>query len=146
MKSFLCKNKKPTIKWGMLPDNIFYEGTVPNGYDLAISPSKGYVILDVDRHGKVDGFTNIPLIIRFILLFTFNYKTKNNGKHYWLKYTGSMELANKASNLGIDLRTDKGYVIYYRNDDMRNNMHSIIKSPKIVNRWLEKLFGYVEHK
>ena len=46
MKSFLLKNNIPTIKWSLLEDGVFYEGTLPKGYDLALCPSDNYIILD----------------------------------------------------------------------------------------------------
>lgn len=143
MKSFLTRNKKPIIKWGMLPDNTFYEGNTPKGYILAVSPTNGHIVIDVDRHGKVDGFDNIPDELKVELDSTFNYETKNNGKHYWFQYTGTNILANKASNQGIDLRTHKGYCVYYPKDDIRDNLHLIKDSSTELNKWLEKLFGYV---
>lgn len=142
MKSFLVKGKKPIIKWGMLPDGIFYEGAVPEGYSLAVVPSEGTVIIDVDRHGKIDGFENIPNELKLELSQTFSYPTKNDGRHYWFRYTGSKILANKASNQGIDLRTHKGYVVYYPRDDVRNNMENVLGSGPELNLWLEKLFSY----
>ena len=64
MKSFLVNNNKtPVLKWGSLQDNTFFEGEVPDGYKLAISPSEGIIILDVDvdlDKGK-NGFYNIPV-------------------------------------------------------------------------------------
>ena len=48
LKSFLLKDNKPITKWGLLPDNTFFEGEVPEGYKLAISPSDNIVILDID--------------------------------------------------------------------------------------------------
>jgi hypothetical protein len=73
---------------------------------------------------------------------TFNYPTKNNGKHYWLMYSGNRPLGNKTSGKGIDLRTNKGYVVYYPKDDFRNNIHLINKTSENMNLWLEKLFSY----
>lgn len=143
MKTFLVKEKKPIIKWGMLPENTFYEGEIPDGYNLCISPSIGIVVIDVDNHGNINGFDNIPHDLRNELHESLNYKTKNKGMHFWFKYTGKKELANKTSNLGIDLRVGgKGYAVWYRNDDIRDNIHLINKSSKKLNKWLEKLFNY----
>lgn len=148
MKSFLCKSKSPIIKWGLLPDNTFFEGEIPDGYKLAISPSKGYIILDVDVDLDKDknGFRNLPINIGIELLQTYYYATKRGGAHFWIKYTGDIELANKASNQSIDLRTHKGYVIYYpanNGDDIRNHINEIKESSLELNKWLESLFGYV---
>ena len=140
MKSFLCKGKKPIIKWGMLPDNIFFEGEVPDGYKLAICPSEGYIIIDVDRHGKKDGFTNIPQHLLEELNHTLSYPTKNDGRHYWCKYSGSRNLMNKASNLGIDLRTNRGYVIWYKENDIRSYIDEVKDTSVALNTWLETLF------
>lgn len=143
MKSFLLKEKKPLIKWGSLPDKTYFEGTVPEGYSLAVSPSEGYVVVDVDRHGKIDGFDNIPKKIQTELNKSLSYPTKNNGKHYWLRYTGSRPLGNKTSGLGIDLRVGgKGYVVYYPKNDIREQMYLVKDSSKELNFWLEKLFSY----
>ncbi len=142
MKSFLLKGKVPIIKWGSLPDNVFFEGEVPEGYSLAISPSKGYIVIDVDRHGEINGFNNVPRELMPELLGTHMYATKNNGAHFWFKYTGTKELANKASGLGIDLRTYKGYVVWYLDKDVRSYMNCIWDTSEEMNQWLEKLFSY----
>lgn len=143
MKSFLLKNKKPICKWGLIPDNTFFEGELPETYSLAVCPSEGYIVLDIDRHGDVDGFKNVPVELVTELAETFNYPTKNNGRHYWFKYSGKEILANKASGIGIDLRTEKGYVVYYPKDDIRGQMHLVKETSTQLNNWLEKLFSYV---
>lgn len=143
MKSFLTKGKRPIVKWGMLPNGTFYEGTIPENYSLAVSPSEGHIIIDVDRHGKLNGFDNIPENLKEELENTLNYETKNNGRHYWFEYTGDSVLANKASGKSIDLRTHKGYVIWYPKGDVRHYMLAVKRSSKLLNTWLEELFGYV---
>ena len=143
MKSFLLNGKRPIVKWGMLPDEIYFEGTVPEGFSLAVVPSEGYVVIDVDRHGNIDGFDNVPDEILKELNCTFNYKTKNNGMHYWVKYTGKKPLGNKTSGKGIDLRTHKGYVVWYPKEDCRTCLHLIKDSSKTLNKWLEELFSYI---
>ena len=130
----------------MLPHNTFYEGKVPEGFSLAICPSEGYVIIDVDRHGKVDGFENIPEKINKELKKTLTYKTKNNGAHFWVKYTGNTALANKASNQGIDLRTSKGYVVWYPEKDIREEISKVKDSSPELNKWLEDKFGFINNK
>ena len=148
MKSFLVKNKRPVIRWTRLPNGIFYEGAVPNGFDLAIAPSGNYIIIDIDRHGDIDGFDNIPKELEKELSETYNYPTKNNGVHYWFKYTGTDSLANKTSGLGIDLRcahpiTGKalGYVVYYPRDDFRTHLNEINETSEEMNEWIESLFS-----
>ena len=113
MKSFLLKDKKPIVKWSMVPDETYFEGEVPQGFGLAICPNDPYVILDIDRHGGINGFSNIPNHLKPELNRAFSYTTKNNGMHVWLKYTGTKKLLNKTSGLGIDLRTSNGYVKWY---------------------------------
>lgn len=146
MKSFLVRNKRPLIKWGRLPSNIFFEGKVPEGFSLAITPSKGYIVLDVDRHGTLDGFDFIPPHIKKELEESLNYKTKNNGKHYWLKYTGDKELPNKTSGKGIDLRTHNGYVVWYLKNDVRHHLDEIKETSLVLNNWIEDLFFFVPVK
>ena len=145
MKTFLLyEGKKPSIKWGQVPDNYFFIGNLPENYGLAVCPSKGQVILDVDRHGNISGFDNIPENILKELNTTYHYPTKNNGKHYFFNYTGDKHLMNKTSGLGIDLRTNKGYVRYYpaeQGDDIRNHIKEIKETSLIMNEWLEKLFS-----
>jgi hypothetical protein len=143
MKSFLLKDKTPIVKWGLLPNETYYEGKIPEGYQLAVTPSEGIVIIDVDRHGDKDGFENIPWEIQKELSYTFSYMTKNNGKHFWIKYSGDKPLGNKTSGLSIDLRTHKGYVVYYPDNDIREQLHLVEESSLELNRWLEKLFSYV---
>jgi len=135
------------MHWTMLKEDTFFEGPVPEGYRLCASPSKGYVILDVDRHDDKDGFENIPMGIIDELEKTFHYPTKNNGVHFWLRYSGNKPLGNKASGLGIDLRVGtKGYVVYYPGDDIRNHMHEVKETSNNLNKWLESLFSYVTNK
>lgn len=145
MKSFLVRGKRPIILWSVLPDNCFFEGNIPEGYKLAVCPSEGMIVIDIDKHGKKNGFTNIPPSLMFELKSTLNYPTKNNGRHFWFKYTGDKPLANKTSNLGIDLRTHKGYVVYYPDNDIRDNLHLIKESSNQLNVWLKKLFSYIDN-
>jgi hypothetical protein len=147
MKSFLCKGKRPVIRWSHLPDNTFFEGKLPEGYSLAIMPSDDYIIVDVDRHGKVDGFDNIPKHLEAELLATLHYDTKNNGRHYWLRNNGAGILANKASGQGIDLRVAyKGYVVWYPKTDIRDRLDEINKTSPAMNVWLKELFSYSTKK
>jgi len=126
----------------MLKENTYYEGKIPEGYDLCISPSKGYIIVDVDRHDNKDGFKHISKQILKELEETFHYKTKNNGVHYWFKYTGDKELLNKTSGLGIDLRVGtKGYVVFYAPGDIRNYINKVNKTSLSINKWVENLFS-----
>lgn len=142
MKSFLVKDKKPTIKWGMLPDEIYFENEVPLNYKIAVCPNEPYVILDIDRHNDIDGLKNIPQKIKEELFNThFYYQTKNNGYHVWLKYTGNKILLNRTSKLGIDLRTHNGYVIWYLDKDIRSYIHLVKDTSENLNLWLEKLFS-----
>lgn len=154
MKSFLLKDNHPIIKWGSLPDNVFYEGIIPDRFDLAINPHQPYIIVDVDRHGDKDGFEHIRSKIIDELEKTFHYPTKQNGIHYWLYYTGNKTLINKASGLGIDLRiggklhsstewSNGGYVKWHPRDtlDIRKCIHLINTTSNPLNEWLEKLFS-----
>lgn len=144
MKTFLAKDKKPIVKWGSLKDNTFFKGEVPKGFSLCVSPSKPYIIVDIDNHeGKKNGFDFIPKHIKKELDKTFNYKTKNKGQHYWLKYTGNKPLGNKSSKIGIDLRTEKGYVIWYPDITIKKALKKVNKSSKSMNLWLEEHFSYI---
>jgi hypothetical protein len=143
MKSFLLKGKKPICKWGMVPEETYFEGTVPEGYSLAVSPSDNYIVVDVDRHGDIDGFKNIPTHLGHELANTLKYPTKNDGMHYWFKYSGKKPLANKASSIGIDLRTDRGYAVWYPKEDIRDCLNGISETSDKLNEWLEKLFSFV---
>lgn len=145
MKSFLLKGKRPIIRWSMLPNETYFEGPLPDGYNLAVMPSEGYVVVDVDRHGDIDGFEAIPEKLKYELAQTLKYTTKNDGHHYWFKYTGKNYLGNKASGQGIDLRVGlKGYVVWYPQEDPRSLMHLVKDSSKEMNQWLEDLFSYVD--
>jgi len=145
MKTFLVKNKKPMVQWSKIADNTFFKGEIPKGYDLAVCPSKGVIIIDVDIHPdkNKNGFKHIPKELLSELNNTLNYKTKNQGKHYWFKYTGIKNLGNKTSNKGIDLRTHKGYVVFYPKYDIKDQMSKIKNSSPKLNKWLEKLFSCV---
>lgn len=149
MRTFLIKNKTdkfketPIVKWGSLKDNTFFEGIIPNGYTLGINPSKGYIILDVDVKNDKNGFLNIPISVKEELDKTFNYQTKSGGQHYWIKRSSSNFLKNTSTSLGLDLRTEKGYVKwYYRNTlDIRNCIDGIKSSSIELEEWLKLLFS-----
>ena len=82
-------------------------------------------------------------LLVFIFLSTLSYPTKNNGKHLWFKYTGTDDLANKTSGLGIDLRVGcKGYVVWYPKEDLRDSMSKVKETSTTLNKWLEELCGY----
>ena len=148
MKSFLLNSEnKPIIKWGLLPDNTFYEGVVPDGYSLATCPSGNYIILDVDVKNGKNGYENIPHLIQIELDKSFNYKTKSGGAHYWLEYKGDKILKNTSTEFGLDLRigakngNNGGYVKYHHNVDIRECISLIKETSEEVNKWLEKLFS-----
>lgn len=147
MKSFLLRNGTPIIKWGSLPNNVFYEGIVPEGFDLAVSPSDNYVILDIDVKNGKNGFNHIPMHILAELNNSFNYKTKSGGAHYWLQYRGNKILINKSTEYGIDLRIGAkkgnagGYVKYHHNVDIRQCVSLIKDTSMELNMWLEQLFS-----
>lgn len=142
MKSFLLKDGKPIIKWGNLSQGTMFIGNVPEGFDLAISPSENIVILDVDVKKQKNGFEHIPVFILQELEKTFNYKTNSGGRHYWIKYTGNITLLNRATDYGLDLRvSDKGYVKYYHHKPIQECIHLIKESSIDLNKWLEKLFS-----
>lgn len=152
MKSFLLnKDNKPIVKWSLVPNNIFFEGTIPDGYYLAVAPSENIVILDVDNKNGKNGFNHIPLNIYLELTETFNYKTKSGGGHYWIKYTGSQQLMNTSTKYGLDLRIGSkvgnagGYVKYHHNVDIRKCTYLINQSSSDLNTWLESLFLGVNH-
>lgn len=141
MKSFLLKGKKPICRWTKVPHGVFFEGNIPEGYGLGICPNNPYIILDIDVHeDKENGFDHIPENILKILESHFHYKTQNNGIHYWLKYSGNKDLKNKPSGLGIDLRTEKGYVRWYLDGDVRDYIDQIKDTEPELNEFLEGLF------
>lgn len=143
MKSFLCKGKQPICKWGSIPHGVFYEGEIPDGFSLAVCPSEGYIVIDIDVHGYKNGFENIPEKLKLELSNTLHYPTKNKGMHFWFKYTGNKPLANKASKYSIDLRTSNGYVIWYpKYREVRESMKYVMKTSNELNDWLEELFSY----
>lgn len=142
MKTFLSKDKKPLCKWGSLPSNTYFEGSIPNGYKLCVNPHFPYCIIDIDNKGEyMNGFKNIPEDLKKELDTHFNYNTPSGGKHIWISYSGNKHLMNKTSNLFIDFRTDKGYVCWYHNVDIRECTHLIKDSSEHLNKWLEKLFS-----
>jgi hypothetical protein len=152
MKSFLLKDGHPTIKWGMLEDEIYFEGNVPEGFDLAVCPSGNIVILDVDVKNGKNGFDFISEEELKELNYTFHYSTKSGGAHYWIAYTGDKILMNTSTKYGLDLRIGAkkgnagGYVKYHHNVDIRECKHLIKKGSKELNLWLESLFLGVNHE
>lgn len=148
MKSFLLSNKTntPICKWGMIENNTFFLGDVPEGYSLAVAPSENIVILDVDNKNGKCGFNHIPSNIYFELRETFNYQTKSGGAHFWLKYTGNKVLLNTSTKYGLDLRVGAkpgnagGYVKYHHTVDIRQCTHLINNTSPKLNTWLESLF------
>ena len=150
MKSFLLRNGTPTCKWGSIPSGYYFEGEIPEGYNLAVSPTDEYIVVDVDCKNGKDGFENIPMVILVELNESYHYNTKSGGAHYWLKYTGTGLLKNTSTKYGIDLRIGAkdgncgGYVKYWpaiSGDDIRNHIEEIKGTSLIMNEWLEKLFS-----
>jgi hypothetical protein len=147
MRTFLLKEKIPVCKWGLIPDGTLYKGKIPEGYNLAISPSPGYLIIDIDNHeGKKNGFDIIPSYIMQELLGTLHYNSKNNGMHCHIKYTGNKKLGNKTCGKGIDLRTEKGYVVWWHTKSIEDCLDEIKESSLQLNEWLEGLFCFVNKK
>lgn len=146
MKTFLSKGKIPICKWGNIPNEVYYEGKIPEGYKLCINPHYPYCIIDIDnKQENKNGFNNLPKELLSELNNHYNYNTPSGGKHIWILYSGDKILANKTSNLSIDLRTDKGYVCYYpanQGEDIRNHIGEIKRSSSELNKWLEELFSY----
>jgi len=148
MKSFLLNSKTntPTIKWSMLENGVFYEGSVPDGYSLAVCPSENIIIIDVDVKNNKNGYKNIPINHYLELDKTFCYNTGSGGKHYFIRYTGDKTLMNTSTSLGLDLRIGAkpgnagGYVRYQHHTDIRQCIHLIKESSNELNQFLEKLF------
>ena len=150
MKSFLLRNGSPTVKWGSIPSNYYYEGNIPEGYDLAVAPTDNYIVVDVDKKNDKNGFHHISNSIFLLLTETYHYNTKSGGAHFWLNYTGDKILKNTSTKYGIDLRISAkdgncgGYVKYHPakdNEDIRNHVNEIKESSIEMNKWLEKLFS-----
>jgi hypothetical protein len=155
MKTFLLYKStgKPVITWGCLPDNVFFKGKIPEDCDLAVCPSKDYIIIDIDNHSEdKNGFELIKLLpwaLQIELFDTFKYNTKNKGKHLWFKYTGDKVLLNKASGLGVDLRVSAskdscgGYVKWHPRDTIEPTVAEIMakSTSKELNEWIESLFS-----
>lgn len=145
MKSFLLNNftNTPVCKWGQIPQGTHFEGSTPIGYSKAISPSSGIVVIDFDVKNNKNAFNHVSKNILEELNKTFNYPTANgNGRHFWIKYSGDKILLNRATSNGIDLRvSEKGYVKYHHNKDIRECVHLIKESSEELNEWLEKLFS-----
>lgn len=142
MRTFLLKGKAPICKWGMIPPETYFFGKPPTGYRLAVNPHYPYCIIDIDYEENVkNGFDNIPKKLQKELDEHFGYNTPSGGKHIWIKYSGDKHLMNRTSKLFIDLRTDKGYVCWYHLQDVKDCIHLIKPSSKILNKWLEKLFS-----
>lgn len=150
MKTFLLNNESmPVIKWSHVPENHFFEGPIPENYHLAVAPTWGTVILDVDFKKGKNGYKHIPENIKKELDNTFNYKTKSGGAHYFIEYTGKKTLMNRATTIGLDLRIGKhpetglngGYVKWNYHKDVRECISLIKKSSVSLNSWLEKLFA-----
>lgn len=154
MRSFLLKNNRPINSWGMLEEGTLFRGDIPEGFDLAVNPHYPYIIVDVDRHGKIDGFDSIPKHLKQELDNTLNYPTKHNGKHYWFYYTGDVNLPNKASGVGIDLRVwsskknNGGYVKWHPRNTMKieDVLYKAQPSSNNMNNWLDSLFSYKHSK
>lgn len=153
MKSFLLDNNyKPTVKWGMVPENCYYEGIIPKNFYLAVAPGK-YIVLDVDNKSEdKNGFNFIPANILTELENTFNYKTKSGkGRHYWLLYNGDKTLKNTSTKYFLDLRVGSkpgnsgGYVLYHHLVDIRECEHLIKETSPKLNTWLEKLFTGIKN-
>ena len=54
----------------------------------------------------------------------------------------SKKLANKTCGKGIDLRTEKGYVVWWPKKSIEDSMCKIKETSPFMNEWLEELFCY----
>lgn len=141
MTSFLVYNKKPVCQWGSLPDETYFKGKVPEGYKLAVSPHYPYIVLDVDVSENKNGFDHIPTNILEELDETFNYVTPRGGRHYWLKYTGDYQLKNTTTSKGIDIRTNRGYAVWYSNENVKDSIVKMNNTSLELNNWIINLFN-----
>lgn len=143
MRTFLSKNKMPVCKWGNLPPFTYFFGDVPEGYKLCINPHNPYCIIDIDyqKESNKNGFEHIPAHLKTELNEHFNYDTPSGGRHIWIKYSGDKVLKNATSKYFIDLRTEKGYVCWYHNKNIKECLHLIKESSKELDIWLEELFS-----
>jgi hypothetical protein len=154
MKSFLLSNitNTPNCKWGLIPPHFYFEGKIPKGYDLAVSPTDNYIVVDVDKKNGKNGFTYIDkdLPIFKEMCETYHYYTASGGGHFWFLYTGNKILKNCSTKYGIDLRIGAkngncgGYVKFHpasKGDDIRNHIHEIKETSSVLNVWLEELFS-----
>lgn len=156
MKSFLLYKNSPTVKWSLVPDNCFYIGELPEGYDLAISPGdSNIVILDCDKKNNKDGYKFIPSNILQELEESFWYFTKSGGAHFFVKYCGNKILKNCSTQFGLDLRRgsvpgNAGGYVKYNGTTPVNEIESLIKSSsEQLNEFLESLFlgvNYTDEK
>lgn len=142
MKTFLSKDKKPICKWGLIPNNTFFIGDIPDGYKLCVNPHFPYCIIDIDNKGiNKNGFDNIPKHLQKELNTHFNYDTPSKGKHIWVLYTGNKKLMNRTSKSFIDLRTHQGYVCWYHDKPIQECIHLIKDTSEDMNLFLEELFA-----
>ena len=143
MRSFLLKDKQPIVKYSLIPDECYFEGEIPEGYNLGVAPSIPYIILDVDVREDKNGFEHIPKDVMEELNDTFNYHTSRGGRHYWMNYTGNEKLMSRATKYGLDLRVPPNtYVKFPLKDvDIRDCIHLIKETGEVLNMWLKEMYG-----
>lgn len=148
MKSFLLnKNYTPVVRWGLIKNNVYFQGEIPEGMHLACSPSDNIVIIDIDKKNNKNGFLYIPEHLRGELNSTYWYKTKSGGAHVFVRYTGNKILKNMSTEKGIDLRIASngkncgGYVRWQGDIRPEECINLIKESSTELNLFLEDLFS-----
>lgn len=148
MKSFLLnKDYTPVVRWGLIKNNVYFQGEIPEGMHLACSPSDNIVIIDIDNKNGKNGFEHISINILKELRSSLYYNTKSGGAHCFIEYTGNKILKNMSTEKGIDLRIAAkgkncgGYVRWQHNIRPEECIHLIKKSSKELNIFLEDLFS-----
>ena len=148
MKSFLLnKDYTPVVRWGLIKNNVYFQGEIPEGMHLACSPSDNIVIIDIDKKGGKDGYLHLVDSLQAELCKSFFYTTKSGGAHVFVRYTGSKILKNMSTEKGIDLRIAAngkncgGYVRWQGKIKPEECIHLIKESSTELNIFLEDLFS-----
>lgn len=90
--------------------------------------ASGLFVLDIDRHGDVDGFATLAAL-GFDVPRTQAHDTPNGGRHYLLRWQPGMKSSAGSIGAGIDTRGAGGYILWWPANGHRAENVGVIADP-----------------
>lgn len=131
------KSKKPNCSW----DNTIKSTEELNrlieltsNFAFLTGETNDFIVIDVDK--KNGGLDTIEVLkengFDLFKLSSFIVKSGGGGYHFYFKYDPSLEVKNKATKVGIDIRTNGGIIVSPYSIHENGNFYEIITENKEV--------------